>query len=74
MFRTLVGFAAVAVVGILALKLLFGLLGFAISLFFTLLWWAFIGFVIYMIIKIISPSTARSIREMITGRPEGTEA
>jgi hypothetical protein len=29
--------------------------------------------VIYMVIKIISPGTARSIREMITGKPEGSE-
>jgi len=69
MFRSLFGFAILAVVGIVALKLVFALLGMAIGLFMTLVWWAVIGFVLYLIIKLISPSTARSIREMIAGKP-----
>lgn len=73
MFRSLVGFAVLAVVGILALKLVFKLLGFAVGLFFMLLWWALIGFGMYMLIKLISPGTARRIREMITGKPESSE-
>lgn len=73
MFRSVVGFAALAVVGVLALKLVFKLLGFAFSLFFMLLWWALIGFGLYLLIKLISPGTARSIRELITGKPESSE-
>lgn len=69
MFRSLFGFAILAVVGIVALKLVFALLGMAIGLFMTLVWWAVIGFVLYLIIKVISPGTARSIREMIAGKP-----
>lgn len=69
MFRSLFGFAILAVVGIVALKLVFALLGMAIGLFMTLVWWAVIGFVIYLVIKVVSPGTARSIREMIAGKP-----
>lgn len=73
MFRSVVGFAALAVVGILALKLVFKLLGFAFGLIWMLLWWALIGFGLYLLIKLISPNTARSIRELITGKPESSE-
>ncbi|GBD31444.1 hypothetical protein HRbin33_00396 [bacterium HR33] len=68
MLRTLLGFAVLAVIAYVALKLLFGLLGFAISLFMTLLWLAAIGFVIYLILKAVSPETARRVKEVISGR------
>jgi hypothetical protein len=66
--RTILGYAVVAVVGFLALKLVFGLLGFAIGLAFSLLWLAAIGFVFYLVLKMVSPSSARRVREMVTGR------
>ena len=68
MFRTLVGYAALAVIGCFALKLIFGLLGFVFSLAMTLLWLAAIGFVFYLALKLISPDTARRVREVVTGR------
>ncbi|GIW51799.1 MAG: hypothetical protein KatS3mg081_1154 [Gemmatimonadales bacterium] len=68
MLRTLLGFAVLAVIAYVALKLLFGLLGFAISLFMTLLWLAAIGFVIYLVLKAVSPETARRVKEVISGR------
>lgn len=67
--RSLIGFAILAVVGIFALKLLFGILGFAVHIFVQLLIWAAIGFVFYMILKILSPSTAGKVREAVTGKP-----
>lgn len=67
--RSLIGFAILAVVGIFALKILFGILGWAVHIFFQLLIWAAFGFVFYLIIKILSPSTAGRIREMVTGKP-----
>lgn len=69
MLRSLIGFAVLAVVGIFLLKVLFGLFGFALALFFRLLIWAAIGFGIYLLIKILSPSTAGKIRETVTGKP-----
>lgn len=69
MFRSLFGFAVLAVVGIFALKLFLGLFGFALALFWQLLIWAAFGFLFYLVIKILSPGTAGKIREAVTGKP-----
>jgi len=68
MVRTLAGYTVLAVIGIVALKLLVGLLGFAFSLLMSVLWMAAIGLVFYFILKVISPNAARRIREMIRGK------
>jgi hypothetical protein len=67
--RSLLGFAIVAVVGIFAIKFFFTLFGIAVGLFVQLLVWAAMGFAIYLVIKVLSPSTAGKIREMVTGKP-----
>lgn len=67
MIRNVAGFAVFAFVSVILFKLLLKLLGFAFGLALTLLWWALIGFVIYLVIKVISPGTARRIRELFTG-------
>jgi hypothetical protein len=69
MFRSLLGFAILAVVGIFLLKVVFGLFGIALALFIRLLVWAAFGFMIYLVIKVLSPSTAGKIREVVTGKP-----
>ena len=69
MFRSILGFAILAVVAWLALKLFFGLLGVALGFAMTLLWLAGIGFLFYIALRIISPRTADRIRDMIKGRP-----
>lgn len=69
MFRTLFGFAVLAVIGIFLMRVFFSLFGFVVGLFVQLLVWAAIGFVIYLVIKILSPSTAGKIRETVTGKP-----
>jgi hypothetical protein len=66
--RTLFGYAVLAVVGFLALKLVFGLFSIAFGFLMMVLWLAAIGFVLYLVLKLISPSTARRVREMVTGR------
>lgn len=68
MFRSLLGFAIFAIVAIFALKVIFGLLGLAVGLLMTIAWFALVGFVVYLIIKVISPGTADRIREIITGK------
>ncbi len=70
MLRNLLGFAVLAMVGIVAFKLLFGLLGVALSLLMSLLWLAAIGFVVYLILKVISPRTARRVRDTIRGHED----
>ena len=62
MIRNVVGFAGFAVVALLALKLLGGLFGFAISIFMTLLWLAFWGFILYLVLRVISPSTGSPVK------------
>ncbi len=68
MIRTLAGYAVVGVVAIIVLKLLFGIIGFALSLLWTLFWLAAIGFLFYLVLKIVSPDTARRVREKVAGR------
>ena len=67
MVRNVVGFAGVALVAMLALKLLGSLFGFVISIAMMLLWLAFWGFIIYLILRVVSPRTADKVRETIRG-------
>jgi len=69
MFRNLLGFAIFAVIEVFLLKVFFGLFGLLIGLLMTVVWFAFIGFLIYLVLKIIAPDTAARVREMIAGRP-----
>jgi len=69
MFRSVLGFAVFAVLAWLGLKLVFSVLGGLIGLAMTVLWLAAIGFVIYLVLRVVSPGTAEKIREMIKGRP-----
>lgn len=68
MFRSIIGFAVFALVALLALKLLFGVFGIVIGLAMTLLVWAAFGFLIYIGLRVISPSTADKVRDLIKGR------
>jgi len=69
MFRSVLGFAVFAVLAWLGLKLVFSVLGGLIGLAMTVLWLAAIGFIIYLVLRVVSPSTAEKIRDMIRGRP-----
>jgi hypothetical protein len=69
MFRSILGFAVLAILAWLALKLMFGMLGFVIGVAGTVLWLAALGFVVYIALRIVSPGTAERIRDMIKGRP-----
>jgi hypothetical protein len=46
---------------------LFGLFGLVIGLLGAILWFAFLGFVIYLVLKVFAPETAARVREMIAG-------
>jgi hypothetical protein len=65
--RTLLGFAVFAVVAMFLLKVVFGLFGLVLGLLGAVLWFAFLGFVIYLILKLFAPGTAARVREMIAG-------
>jgi hypothetical protein len=49
------------------LKVVFGLLGLVVGLLAAALWFAFLGFVIYLVLKLFAPHTAARVREMIAG-------
>lgn len=71
MLRTVFTIGLFAVLGIIAIRLVFGLIGPAIGLFFFLVGMALkallVGLVIYFAIRIISPDTARRLRERFSG-------
>jgi hypothetical protein len=69
MIRNMLGFAALAVVAMIAIKFIFSIFGIIVSLFMALLWFAFVGFLIYMALRVLSPSTADRVKEMISGKP-----
>lgn len=69
MFRSIIGFAILAVVAWLGLKLVFGIVGSLFGIATTVLTLAVIGFFFYLALRILSPSTADRVRDMIKGRP-----
>jgi hypothetical protein len=69
MFRSIIGFAILAIVAWLGLKLVFGIVGSLFGIATTVLTLAVIGFFFYLALRILSPSTADRVREMIKGRP-----
>lgn len=69
MFRSIIGFAILAIVAWLALKLVFGIVGSLFGIATTVLTLAVIGFFFYLALRILSPSTADRVRDMIKGRP-----
>ena len=72
MIRTVLTIGLFAVLGLFLLKIAFGVLGFALGLFLALLKMALmvaiVGFCIYLIVRVVSPDTARRLRERWSGR------
>lgn len=66
--RKILGFAVLAVVAWLVLKIVFGLLGTIIGLGITVLMLALVGYVFYLVLKVFAPNTAAKVSEMISGR------
>jgi len=72
MLRTILTLGAITLLGLFALKLLFGVAG----LFFGLLFWLLriaipvliAGALVYLAIRLISPDTARRLRQKWSGR------
>lgn len=68
MFRTIIGFALLAIVAFFALQLLFGLFGVALHIAGKLLWLAFLGFLVYLVLRVFAPGTADKVKETISGK------
>lgn len=71
MLRTIFAVGALAILGIIALKFVFGIFGGLVALMLWLLFVAvkiaIVGGLIYLIIRIVSPDTARRLREKFNG-------
>ena len=71
MFRSIIGFAVLAVLAWFGIQIMFGILGGLIGLAMTVMYLAAIGFCIYLVLRVVSPTTADKIRDMIKGWPAG---
>ena len=73
MLRTLFTIGVMAILGLFVMKLVFGILGGVFVIFFGLAYLAFkivlIGAVAYVVIAIVSPSSAKRLRERFSGAP-----
>lgn len=69
MVRSFAGFAGFFVLFLLGMKVIGFLIGGVIGLVLKLAWFAFLGWMIYTIIRVLSPSTADRIRETVRGKP-----
>ena len=71
MLRTVFMIGLFALLGLFALKLVFGILPVVLGLFLGVVLWAlkiaFIGLLVYLAIRVFSPDTARRLREKFSG-------
>lgn len=75
MLRTVLSIGFLTLLGILALKLAFGLFAGVLGGLFTVFFWllglairiALVGLVVYGLIRLFSPETARKLRERFSG-------
>lgn len=72
MLRTILSVGAITLLGLFLLKLAFGVLGGLFGLLFWLIAMAIkiaiVGLIVYLAIRIVSPDTARRLRERFSGR------
>jgi uncharacterized membrane protein len=68
MLRRIIGFAVLAIIAIVVFNLALSLLGAAWNLAWLLLRLALVGVVIYWVLKLIAPSTARRVEDIIKGQ------
>ena len=71
MLRTIFMIGLFAILGLIALRVVFGILPAVIGLFIGIAIFAIkiaaIGFIVYLLIRIFSPDTARRLREKWSG-------
>ena len=65
--RKILGFAVLAVVAWIVLKILFSLIGVFIGLGITILMAAVVGYGIYLVLRIVAPGLADKIAGVISG-------
>ena len=71
MVRNVSGLAVIGFVAVIAWKLLAAIFGVVIGLVLTIMWWAFLAFVVYTLLKIFAPGTAAKVRQTVRGNSSG---
>ena len=71
--RRILGFAVLAVVAWLVLKIFFGILTTLIGLAITVGMLALFGYVVYLVLRVLSPGLADKVRGMMSGAPKDDE-
>lgn len=69
MIRSILSLALLAVVALVVLKVALGVLGVLVGLAVTVLVLATMGYGLYLLLRVFSPSTADRVREAIRWRP-----
>lgn len=72
MIRRMLGFAVIAIVAFVVLKIALGLLGVLIGLTVSVLVLAAMGYAFYLVVRVFSPTTAARIRDLVRGNPTPT--
>ena len=67
MVRNITGFAVLAFIALIGFRVLMSFFGVLLGLVITILYWAFLGFVVYTLLRIFAPGLAAKIRETIRG-------
>jgi hypothetical protein len=74
MIRTILGYAVLAIVALILLKVAFTLFGLVLGLAITVLVLAALGYGMYLVLFFISPGTAARVKAFVIGqgnRPSG---
>jgi len=70
MIRKILGYALLAAVVLLVLRIAFGILGTLIGVAMMILVLAALGYALYVVLRLFSPSTAARLRDAIRGAPK----
>jgi thiol:disulfide interchange protein len=70
MMRNILGFALLAAVVLLVLRIGLGILGTLIGVAITVLVLAAMGYALYVVLRLFSPSTAARLRDAMRGAPK----
>ena len=73
MIRKILGFVLIAVVALIVLKVAFALLGVLVGLAVSVLVLAAMGYVFYLVLRVVSPATADRIRQIIRGTSKAAQ-
>ena len=69
MIRKILSFALLALVALVVIKVAFTLLGVLLGLAVATLVLAAMGYVLYLMLRVVSPATAGKVREVMQGNP-----